>query len=383
VSRWPWIVLSSFALSCSPKGAEKAPSTEEREPEAPRTVSLSGEALRAAQIETAAVSRERFVARLLAPGVIQPDAQRSVTVRAPAGGRVLRVLVDLGSRVDQGQPLATLEGSDATAALARRRTAAAREAAARRALERADRLLEIQAISRADRDARLADAEAASAEAEAAQQDLARLGLGGGGATEPGRPAELTIIASLAGTVLERSVSPGLLVEKEASLFVIAGLAQVWAVVDVYEKDLGDVADHGEAEVRTDADPEMVFKGRVALVEPALDAASRVAHVRLVLDNVAGKLRPGLLVTAALPRKSSPGGEGLAVPRDAVQRISGLPAVFVEREGDRFELRSIEIGRESGGMVEVLKGLEGGEKVVVRGAFMLKSELLKGTLEAE
>jgi RND family efflux transporter MFP subunit len=153
--------------------------------------------------------------------------------------------------------------------------------------------------------------------------------------------------------------------------------------VDVYEKDLGDVADHGEADVRSDADPGKVFKGRVALVEPALDAASRVAHVRVVLDNTAGTLRPGLLVTVALPRKSSPVGEGLAVPRDAIQQIAGLPAVFVEKEGDRFELRPIEAGRESAGKVEVLKGLEAGEKVVVRGAFMLKSELLKGTLEAE
>lgn len=183
--------------------------------------------------------------------------------------------------------------------------------------------------------------------------------------------------------MLERSVSPGLLLEKDAPAFVIAALDEVWAVVDVYERDLGRIREKGEVEVRSDAYPDEVFRGRLALLEPGVDEGTRTAHARVVLANPAGKLRPGLTVTAELPLRAASGGENLAVPVDALQKIAGLPAVFVEKEPGRYELRSVEVGSESGGFVEVTRGLGRGEKVVVAGAFVLKSELLKKSMAGE
>jgi cobalt-zinc-cadmium efflux system membrane fusion protein len=374
-------VVAAACLSCRggevPKEAKPAP-----EEGGAKTVVLTPDAQKAAAIETVVVDRAAFGGRLTAPGVIRPDAQQSVVVRARTEGRALRVTADVGARVAAGDTLAVLEASDATAALTRYRTASAREIAARKALERADHLLEIQAISRADRDARRADAEAASAEAEAARQDLSRLGLEPA-SSETGRPAEIAVRAPLAGTVLERSISPGLLVDKGAALFVVASLSPVWAVVDVYEKDLGDLSEHGEVEVKSDTQPGERFHGRLALIEPAVDAASRVAHVRVTLDNPAGKLRPGQFVTVDLPLKTSSDAPGLSIPSDAVQRFSGVTAAFVEGEAGHYELRPIELGREAQGTVEVKQGLEAGEKVVIKGAFLLKSELLKGSFGGE
>src|SRR5262249_8169066 len=225
----------------------------------------------------------------------------SVSVRARAAGRVVRVLVDVGTPVAAGSTLATLEGADVTGALARFRTAAAREAVARKSVDRAERLLEVSAISRAERDARQAEAEAAAREAGAARQDLERLGLDPKDATASGKPSETRVVSPLAGTVLERSVTPGLLVEKDAALFTVAGLDRVWAVMDVYEKDLGRLQVPGDAEVRSDAYPGEVFAGRLVLVEPAIDEGTRTAHARVVIDNKARKLKPGLTVTADLP----------------------------------------------------------------------------------
>lgn len=347
-------------------------------------VRLSGQAIRAAGIEVVPVSRAAFHPHVLASGVVRPVAQKSVKVRALVAGRVVRVRADVGDRVRAGQPLASIEGSGVTAALARHRTAASRQEAARRALERAERLVGMKAISHAEVELRRAEAEAASAEAEAARQDLLRLGL------DPERPApgpeglaEFPVLAPMSGVVLERSVSPGLLVEREAALFEIADLSQVWAVVDVYQKDLGQVQERGEVEVHTEAYPGAVFEGRIALIEPTLDEASRTAHVRVVLENRSGKLRPGLFVTVAMPLRGASEVEAAAVPDDAVQKLSGLPAVFVELEPGLYELRPVETGREAHGMVEVRHGLEEGEKVVARGAFVLKSELLKGTIGGE
>ena len=349
-----------------------------------RRVSLSDDAARAAGIEVIPVSREAFHPHIVASGVIRPVAQKSVVVRSPAGGRVVRVLADVGDRITRGRALCTLEGTDVTAALARYRTAAAREEAARKSLERGEKLLEMKGISGAEVETRRAETAAAAAEAFAARQELARLGLEPEAApADPGARDEIPVTAPMGGVVLSRSVSPGLLVQREASLFEIADLAQVWAIVDVYEKDLGQIREQGEVEIRTEAYPDDVFMGRIALLEPLLDEASRTAHVRVVLDNGAGRLLPGLFVTAAVPLRGAVESEATAVPSGALQTVSGLPGVFVAAGPGQFELRPVETGLEAHGMVEIRHGLKEGERVVAKGAFILKSELLKGSIEGE
>lgn len=349
-----------------------------------REVRLSEDAARAAGIKVIPVSREAFHPHIVASGVIRPVSSKSVRMTARVAGRVVRVLADVGDRVKAGQTLATLEGSEVTAALARHRTGTVRKEAARKSLERAERLLDMQAISRAEVELRRAESEAVSAEADAARQELMRLGLDPDAmAPDPGGLSEFPILAPLSGVVLERTVAPGLLVEREATLFEIADLATVWAVVDVYEKDLGQLQERGEVEVRTDAYPGVIFTGRIALVEPALDEASRTAHVRVVLDNSSKRLRPGLFVTVAVPLRGASEVEATVVPDGAGQKFSGLTAVFVEKSPGLFELRPVETGQEAHGVVEIRHGLQAGERVVVEGAFILKSELLKGTIGAE
>lgn len=350
----------------------------------PHEVRLSADAVKTAAIETVQVSREAFHPHVVASGVIRPVAQKSVSVRSPAAGRVVRVLVDVGEKVRAGQPLAEVESQDLAAAFARHRTAAAKQAAALKSLQRAEALLSIQGISKAEVEVRRAESEVASAEAQAARQDLARLGLVPEGLEKEFSQLDaFPITAPLPGTILARTVSPGLLVERDAALFEIADLAMVWAVVDVYEKDLGLIQERGDVEVQTDAYPETTFSGLIALIEPSLDEASRTAHVRVVLDNRPGRLRPGMFVTVALPLRGASNIEAVAVPAGAVQKIGGLPAVFVELEPGRYELRSVETGLEAHGTVEIREGLKGGERVVTAGAFILKSELLKDSIAGE
>lgn len=369
-------------LGC--RGAPEAP--ESAVPEAPGTgqVTLSQEVITAAGIRSVRISKEVFHPHVVASGVIRPDAQRSVIIRSRIAGRVVRVAVDVGENVGSGQLLATLEGPDVSAALARYRTAIAREAAASRAAQRGAQLLQIGALSVAEVEARNSEAEVASAEAAAARQDLTRLGLNPeDDASDPSHASEFKITSPLPGIVLERHVSPGLLVEREAPLFSVADLSRVWAVADVYEKDLGQIQAKGEVEVRSDAFPDEVFLGTIAMVEPTLDEAARTAHVRVILENREGKLRPGLFVTVAVPLRGASEVEATAVPAGALQKISGITAVFVDLGEGKYELRPVEIGRDAHGFVEVRHGLAEGERVVSEGAFVLKSELLKGTIEGE
>jgi len=346
-------------------------------------VKLSEEAARAAGIETVAVSRETFHPHLQAAGVIRPITDRSVTVRARVGGHVVRVLADVGRHVKGGDPLAYLDGPDVSDALARHRTAAARESAARAALERADRLLGLRAMSGAEVEVRRTEWEATAAEAGAARDDLVRLGLDPADAAtaQPGR--QYVVRAPMGGVVLERGVTPGLIVEKDAALFAIADLGSVWAIVDVFERDLGRIRDTGEVEIRTDAWPDRIFTGRIALVHPALDDASRTAHLRIAIANRDGSLRPGMFVTAAIPLQAATTVEAMAVPSSAIQTIAGMKVVFVAKGEGVYEVRPVETRREAHGMVEIHSGVGEGERVVTGGTFVLKSEVLKGTIAGD
>ncbi|HEU5182070.1 MAG TPA: efflux RND transporter periplasmic adaptor subunit [Candidatus Polarisedimenticolia bacterium] len=383
--RWAKPTLTTLlflAIACG--GTPEPEHEKEAAHPAREEIVLSTEAVRAAGIEVVSVSRETFHPHVIASGIIRPIASKNVTVRPLAGGRVVRVLADIGDRVRRGQILASIEGAEVSAAVARHRTAAAHEEAARRALERGEKLLEMKGISRAEVEIRRAEAESASAEAQAARQDLARLGLDPDDKSLADRPrAEFSVTAPMEGVVLSRSLSPGLLVGREAALFEIAELSRVWAIVDVYEKDLGQVRDQGEVEITTDTFPGSVFTGTIALIEPSLDEAGRTAHLRVALDNASGQLRPGMFITAAIPLRGATDAEATAVPSDAVQMITGLPAVFVEKGPGRFELRPVEVGREAHGMTEIRHGLKEQERVATKGAFVLKSELLKGTIEGE
>ena len=381
---WPSVVAVIALLVAGCGRPAEEPAGEEHPPAGAREVRLTEDAARAAGIEVVRVSREAFHPHVVASGVIRPVAQKSVTVRTLVGGRIVEVGVDVGDRVAKGRILATLEGTEVTAALTRARIAAAREAAARIALERGERLLDLKGISRAEVEARKSEAESAAAEAEAARHEIARLGL------DPASPpaadragGAVPIVAPRGGLVLARAASPGLLVEREAALFEIADLSEVWAILDVYEKDLGEIRDRGNVEIAADAYPGVELTGRIDRIEPTLDEAGRTAHVRVILDNRDGRLRPGMFVTASVPLLGASEIEATAVPDGAVQTIAGLPAVFVALGDGRYELRPVEIGRRAHGMAEIRHGLKDGETVVARGSFVLKSELLKGSIEGE
>jgi cobalt-zinc-cadmium efflux system membrane fusion protein len=237
-------------------------------------------------------------------------------------------------------------------------------------------LLELKAISRATTELRRAEYDAASGEVEAARQDLARLG-GEPAASGQGQPGGLTIVSPRDGVILSRRLSSGQIVDRGEVIFEIADLSSVWAIVDLYERDLGQVETQGQVEIETDAHPGRVFPGRIEMVEPVLDDVARTVHLR---DNQAGDLRPGMFVTMAVPVRGASGPAVMAVPVDAVQRIAGMATLFVEIEEGRYEVRPVETGREAHGMIEILQGLDPTERIVIGGAFILKSELLKSTI---
>jgi multidrug efflux pump subunit AcrA (membrane-fusion protein) len=123
------------------------------------------------------------------------------------------------------------------------------------------------------------------------------------------------------------------------------------------------------------------FEGKITNLGQELDPTTRVMSVRIVLNNRGQRLRPEMLANADIPVGQATAA--LLIPSDAVQQIDGQDVVFVRTAPDRFTVRAVRVGMTANSKTPVLEGLEAGEQVVVRGSFVLKSHLLRSTMEEE
>jgi Cu(I)/Ag(I) efflux system membrane fusion protein len=195
-----------------------------------------------------------------------------------------------------------------------------------------------------------------------------------------GRPvARVTIPAPESGIVWEIGARQGQSVTPGTTLFKLAGLGTVWVTADVPEAQGALVRVGGPVEARATAYPNRVFKGTVNALLPELNAATRSVRARIVLSNPDRTLKPGMFANVAFGGQSS--RSLVLVPAEAVIRTGKRNVVIVAGADGKFTPVEVEIGRESGDMSEIRKGLTAGQKVVVSGQFLVDSEAsLRGAL---
>ena len=183
----------------------------------------------------------------------------------------------------------------------------------------------------------------------------------------------LAMLAPADGFVIEKNVVQGQMVEAGMRLYRLADLGIVWVFAQVYEQDLPYVQLGQEAIVKLSSLPDREFRGRVTYVYPDVDEKTRTAKVRLEFENPGYFLKPGMFVSAQITSELEP--SALLVPDSAVLRSGEKNTVFVSLAGGKFDARTVVLGPEAEhGMVEVIRGLAAGERVVTSGQFMLDSE---------
>jgi cobalt-zinc-cadmium efflux system membrane fusion protein len=316
-------------------------------------------------------------------GTVSYDQDHLALVGPLVSGRVGRLLAGVGDHVRRGQALAEIESAEVGQARADLIAARARAEAAQLNLRRETDLADRRISSAREKEVAEAQWITESAATRAATERLRALGLSAqdiAASEKTDQGGRLAMRAPIDGVVLERSVTLGQALERATDAFKIADTGHVWVDLDLYEKDLPRVHVGGQVEIRTDAYPSEVFKGRVAYVVPVVEQATRTAKVRVELPNDKGKLSFGQLVTARLVGDPTTVATAvLAVPRAAIQRVDGRSVVFVkgEGEGGGFERRLVELGVSTGDEVEIRRGVAVGELVAADGAFLLKSELLR------
>jgi multidrug efflux pump subunit AcrA (membrane-fusion protein) len=196
-----------------------------------------------------------------------------------------------------------------------------------------------------------------------------------------GNPSRtVTLYAPISGYVLQRNVTHGQRITPDTNLLDIANLSRVWVMASVYEYELPFVRVGQQAVMSLSYLPGKTYRGRVALVYPFLEEATRTAQVRLEFENPDLILKPQMYADVEI---RSDLGERLMVPETAVLSSGTRSIVFVVQGEGYFEPREVRTGLRFNDSVEILHGLEEGETVVTSGNFLIDSESkLKAALEA-
>lgn len=188
-----------------------------------------------------------------------------------------------------------------------------------------------------------------------------------------GRPLRsVTFTVPRDGIVLEKPALVGMRFSSGDTLFRTADLSTVWVIAQVPESDIAFVREGQKANVVFKAFPNEAREGKVARIYPELNAATRTIPVRIVLPNGDGRLRPGFYADVAF--EIGDDAKVVAIPASAIIDSGRRRVVFVAKGEGRFEPRNVETGARGDGVIEIRKGLEEGEDVVVRGNFLIDAE---------
>jgi len=344
----------------------------------PKKVKLSDKVIANAKVQTAPATKEVLAITLALPGEVSVDPDRNARVASPVPGRLSQVLFKEGSAVQKGAVLATVRIPDLAKVRSAYAAAAARAASARTNATRLQELSQKGLASNQEMLHAKAEADALDAEAKALDQQLRTLGMGA-----TGEGSELALRAPISGIVVSRAAVVGQPVSTEETIANIADLSEVWFLGRVFEKDLDDIHNGAKAEVQLNAFPKRRFAGVVEYIGRQIDPVARTVTARIRLANQDDVLRLGLFGVAHVAIGTEQSDPVLVVPRSAVVEISGKPVVFVRQPDGDFELHEVVLGQSNLGKVQVLSGLREGEKVVVEGAFTVKSAVLRSSLAEE
>ncbi|MCP4618511.1 MAG: efflux RND transporter periplasmic adaptor subunit [Bradyrhizobium sp.] len=342
-------------------------------------------------METAPAIRKAFRLEFATEGKIAVNEDRATPVFSPYAGRVMALQAKPGETVVAGQPLFVIEATDTVQGLNDFITALSTLNSARSKLnlaqiveKRANDLYAGKAVplkdwqqAEADLAAAQNDFRSAETAVEAVRKRLRILGRSDEEITafQETRQikADTPIFSPIGGVVVQRKVGPGQYLTAGATdpAFVIGDLSSVWLTAFIRETDAANVSLGQSVSFRVPAAPAREFRASVDYVASALDPATRRLLVRATVDNSDGILKPEMFANVTLYADLPGKAESVAVPREAVIYEGENAKVWVVRDDQSIELRRVKLGLTNDSLIQVLSGVEAGEKVITRGALFI------------
>ena len=322
------------------------------------TVSINPVVVQNMNIQTAVVERRDLEREIRTVGYLEYDQERMVSVTTKYSGWVEKVYVNyVGEPVDKGEPLFEIYSPELVQT-------------------EQELLSAIEYAHRFD----TADTEAgrrASALVESARERLRYWDITSAQIDELEQSGQvfrtLKVVAPASGVVMKRMAGlEGMAVRPGMEVYHIADMRSLWLSVEVFEHQIAEIDIGSKAEVELTYFPGEVFKGTVRFIEPEFSEATRTLKMKIEVANENGRLRAGMFGTVRFHPVLA--RQALVVPTQAVLRTGQRNLVIVDHGEGTFAPREVEIGHEGGGDVEILHGIEEGERIVTSSQFLIDSE---------
>jgi membrane fusion protein, heavy metal efflux system len=386
----PGILLSlSLAIMLAACNKEETGSAKEPVSEsAAAAIGLSRAALKEIGLQTETIARKPLNAWLTVTAKVLASQDNEAQVGSLVQGRVAKVFVRVGDYVEAGQELMLIEGLEIGEIKAGFLSAKANLEYQTANYERQKTLLDQNVGAQKTMNEARAEYEKARAEYDAERNRINAVGLsesevvaGKEGNSNAQNSGMLPVKSPISGIVVERNVVIGQFIEGSSNAFKVVNLRSVWVDGQIYEKDISKVNRKTEALFTTAAYPGEAFRGTVSYLGQVIDEKTRTITIRAEFNNAQRKLKPQMFGELKIPVET--GRSAIQVPAEALARIENADCVFIQKADTLFEKRPVRGGAVSDDMVEIFDGIRENEKVVVKGAFYLKSELLKSAFGEE
>jgi len=336
--------------------------------------------LQSKQVVVVPVTTRAFSAKTEAIGYIDFNLDKTVQIFAPYAGKIRQVFAKSGDNVKAGQALFSIDSSELVQAESTLIATAGVRALTLKALDRATKMLEIQAISQKDWDQAASDQQVAEAGFNAARNALKIFGKSDheldaivASRTVDG---EFRITSPFAGRVTSRNAVPGLFVQpgNAPPPFVVADLSTKWMVAAVSEYNIPSLRLGQHVSVFVPAFPDRKFQGEIVNIGAAVDTNTHRISVRSEIADPHFELHPQMLARFII--HSGQQSKSVAIPANAVVREGdGTQTVFVTTDGLRFARRPVTLGMMQDNNYQVVEGLTAGEKIATDGAIFLGNAL--------
>ncbi len=329
-----------------------------------------------AHLKVVTVGTKVWQTTVLTTGTVDWDADHTTQAITQVNGPISRILVDTGAKVKENDPLLYVSSPDVANAISAYRKARNREVLTKRIVDRMNELLSRGAVASKDVEGSQADYNDARTDVQTSLQALRIFGITQqeiDRAQQQGTTisTELAVRAPIAGVVVQKLVSPGMLIQAGSTVcFMLSDTSTVWVQGHIFDRDLPFVHT-GDSVEETNPAAARTFHGVVNYVGAFVDPATRTTPVRIVTQNPEGILKKDMFVEAAIHTGSQSGV--LAVPAAAVLRDDkNEPIVYVQVEPGKFAQRSVTIGTLQDGMIAITAGLQKGESVLADGSLFVQ-----------
>lgn len=368
------MLLLAVTLGCGAGGAvKKADTSRPGSTRDPMEITVTAELSK--QIQVGEPPWSQVAGTLRTAGRLEADETRIARVSAPVTGRITELSVVEGQTVKRGDVVARIHSTQLSEAQSAFLKAVSQRRLAERAVDRARRLLDADVIGEAELQRREAELAQENAELASLRDQMKLLGMPDGSVErlETSRAVNSfsQVVATIDGTVMERKVTIGQVVQAAESVCVLADLSRLWLVADVPEQAAGAVEVGKQVEAEIPALPGHKLKGKLTFVSATVNPDTRTVRIRMDAANPRGRLKPAMLATMSLLDAAE---NHRIVPAGAVVRESNQDYIFVQTAGQSYRLRRVSLGMELEGRYVLIEGVHPGEKIVLDGAFHLNNE---------